>query len=167
MQSGTVPTVDDRALGRGEKKIFILFFFMEHVSELLPSELVLFLLFQCSVSCGEGISQRITTCRFPNGRLSETCAENSKPITKQPCNLQPCPRWTAGDWGKVRECIKIIYCRCSSFELMITTEHLFLYPNCSARWLVAPGFKCGLWNAVMEIPVVTWDRNHNLLKVAI
>ncbi|XP_074610402.1 A disintegrin and metalloproteinase with thrombospondin motifs 20-like isoform X2 [Acropora palmata] len=55
---------------------------------------------ECSVSCGEGISQRITSCRFPNGRLSETCAENSKPITKQPCNLQPCPRWTAGDWGK-------------------------------------------------------------------
>ena len=58
-------------------------------------------MFQCSVSCGEGIRQRSVSCRLASGQLSPGCNEENKPAFREACNIRPCPTWITGDWGKV------------------------------------------------------------------
>lgn len=60
-----------------------------------------FVMFQCSVSCGEGIRQRNVSCRLASGQFSPGCNEENKPTFREPCNIRPCPTWIIGDWDKV------------------------------------------------------------------
>lgn len=60
-----------------------------------------FFMFQCSVSCGEGIRQRSVSCRLASGQLSPGCSGENKPAFREACNIRPCPTWITGDWGKV------------------------------------------------------------------
>ncbi|KAK0047121.1 ADAMTS-like protein 4, partial [Biomphalaria pfeifferi] len=59
---------------------------------------------QCSKACGQGEQTRILTCMArvsPTLNLtmsSDSCEQQVKPPTSQPCNVQPCTTWHVSNW---------------------------------------------------------------------
>ena len=41
-------------------------------------------------------------CHDREGREKDKCGQEDKPSQADTCNLEPCPAWNFGDWGKVR-----------------------------------------------------------------
>ena len=56
---------------------------------------------QCSVSCGEGVKERLVECRGETGE-SSACDPETKPAERANCNLGQCPHWKIGEWAEVR-----------------------------------------------------------------
>jgi hypothetical protein len=70
--------------------------------------MVIFLYFQCSVTCGTGSSQRDVICVSEAGtnQPSAECDE-PKPRNTKRCTLHACPSWAHTKWSKVcsKNCI--------------------------------------------------------------
>ena len=58
---------------------------------------------QCSQTCGEGVKRRLVMCEDDENRPSGKCDANKRPANETSCNVDPCPRWNFGRWGKVRQ----------------------------------------------------------------
>lgn len=61
--------------------------------------------FQCSVTCGEGVQQRDVYCRLRgSGRVNEeTCNHLTRPPSKRLCDLVACEQyqWLTDEWQDV------------------------------------------------------------------
>lgn len=75
---------------------------------------VIYSLFQCSASCGQGYRQRLISCsevhvendNYEYGHQSLSNCPGTPPESYMPCNLDPCPspqEWRVGIWGLVSE----------------------------------------------------------------
>ena len=58
----------------------------------------IFVVLQCSVSCGNGKRERTVKCSGGRGR----CDSRSEPPVTTSCNLGSCPEWKVGDWSQVK-----------------------------------------------------------------
>ncbi|XP_003375792.1 putative thrombospondin type 1 domain protein [Trichinella spiralis] len=80
----------------------------------------------CSVSCGGGTQRRQAFCVDSNNNVIDDryCENVINDITEQPCNMEPCPNWSYGDW------MQVIF---SSFILQfIATDMMHVLKQCSA-----------------------------------
>uniref|UniRef100_A0A3B3X953 Peptidase M12B domain-containing protein n=1 Tax=Poecilia mexicana TaxID=48701 RepID=A0A3B3X953_9TELE len=57
---------------------------------------------QCSKTCGRGIRSRESYCMNNLGRrlVDRECSDYERAVT-EPCNDQPCPKWTVSEWSEV------------------------------------------------------------------
>lgn len=65
----------------------------------------IFFIFQCSLSCGNGVQSRVVECvDHDKKQVSETeCSADERPKTTQECFNFPCgAQWVAEDWTGVR-----------------------------------------------------------------
>jgi len=58
----------------------------------------LFVYIQCSVTCGSGVRNRLVECSDEDF----SCDARAKPLATERCELETCPQWTTGAWGKVK-----------------------------------------------------------------
>ena len=56
---------------------------------------------QCSATCGGGRKHRQAECRDKEGAEDTRCKQADRPGQADRCNLEPCPAWNFGEWGKV------------------------------------------------------------------
>uniref|UniRef100_A0A3B3VED0 ADAM metallopeptidase with thrombospondin type 1 motif 20 n=1 Tax=Poecilia latipinna TaxID=48699 RepID=A0A3B3VED0_9TELE len=56
---------------------------------------------QCSKTCGRGIRSRESYCMNNLGRrlVDRECSDYERAVT-EPCNDQPCPKWTVSEWSE-------------------------------------------------------------------
>ncbi|XP_075983028.1 papilin-like [Anticarsia gemmatalis] len=62
----------------------------------------------CSASCGGGSQIRNVTCRASDNEIvgDNLCIGSEKPLSKKPCNEEPCPmpaEWVEGPWSNCSE----------------------------------------------------------------
>ena len=60
------------------------------------------LLFQCSVTCSQGIRSRVITCNNKSGdEVDYDKCTKKKPRNVKRCHKGPCPKWYPSKWSKV------------------------------------------------------------------
>lgn len=61
-------------------------------------------LFQCTASCGDGVSVRTVTCVSSSGiKVHEGRCPGDTPVSERPCHSEEeCYRWKATSWTQVR-----------------------------------------------------------------
>uniref|UniRef100_A0A3Q2FEI2 ADAM metallopeptidase with thrombospondin type 1 motif 20 n=1 Tax=Cyprinodon variegatus TaxID=28743 RepID=A0A3Q2FEI2_CYPVA len=113
---------------------------------------------QCSKTCGRGIRHRESYCMNNLGRrlVERECSEYERVVT-EPCNDQPCPKWTVSEWS---ECLvtcgkgmkhRQVYCTTEAGEKKLS-EH-FCDPSSKPSTVGScelPGcatWQVGIWGA--------------------
>lgn len=56
----------------------------------------------CTAQCSGGTQTRSVECRYVNGdlKIDDALCTGTKPSLTGDCNLYPCPKWVASDWGE-------------------------------------------------------------------
>ena len=58
--------------------------------------------FQCSVTCGEGLRHRKVLCYIGEEEVIESqCDYKQQPVSRIPCYMATCPRWITKAWEEV------------------------------------------------------------------
>ena len=76
---------------------YFIILYLEHIRKIA-------FIFQCSVSCGEGLRHRQLYCKSGEEVVNNALCESSQeepPVTKEPCENDPCPTWFTGYWSQV------------------------------------------------------------------
>ena len=103
---------------------------------------LLFLLLQCSTTCGEGRRERYVSCRDHEGNIADDafCVHLPRPEAAQACMEKPCGQWRTGAWTPVK-----YYC--------ITYPHPHLpRPLCPEVVQACMGKSCLQWCIGTNVP---------------
>ena len=80
------------------------FCFLLHLGvNIFTASIIMFLLFQCSTTCGEGRRERYVSCRDHEGNIADDafCVHLPRPEAAQACMEKPCGQWRTGAWTPV------------------------------------------------------------------
>ena len=64
------------------------------------------------MTCGSGQQTRLVKCKGHQGIVDEGLCKQRRPATTQPCELQACPYWFAGDWSDVSKELSLVAVPC-------------------------------------------------------